>query len=139
MTRRSRLLASRSSIYRLTIYTAGMTERASRTLREPTYFILASLLDGPLHGYGLIGRAAELSGGRIRLTAGTLYGALDRLSAEGMVEPDGEEVVAGRLRRIYRLTPGGIALVAAEAERLRQAAAVVDVRLPAGSLKAVRA
>jgi PadR family transcriptional regulator PadR len=116
-----------------------MTERSSRTLREPTYFILASLLDGPLHGYGLVRRAAELSGGRVRLTAGTLYGALDRLSTEGIVEPDGEEVVDGRLRRIYRLTPAGVALVAAEAARLRQAAAVVDVRLPAGSLEAVRA
>lgn len=116
-----------------------MVDSTSRTLREPTYFILASLLDGPLHGYGLVKRAAELSGDRIRLTAGTLYGALDRLSAEGAVEPDGEEVVDGRLRRIYRLTPAGIALVAAEAERMRQAVAVVDARLPAVSLKAVRA
>jgi DNA-binding PadR family transcriptional regulator len=49
-------------------------------MREPTYFVLASLLDGPLHGYAIIRRAAQLSGGRVRLATGTLYTALDRLS-----------------------------------------------------------
>lgn len=52
-------------------------------MREPTYFVLASLLDGPLHGYGIIQRADELSAGRLRLATGTLYTALDRLTAEG--------------------------------------------------------
>lgn len=116
-----------------------MTERDARRLREPTYFVLASLLDGPLHGYGIIGRAAELSGGRVRLTAGTLYGALDRLAAEGVVELAGEEVVDGRLRRVHRLTPSGVRLVAEEAERLRSAAAVVELRLPRRGWKAARA
>jgi hypothetical protein len=43
-----------------------------------TYFVLASLLDGPLHGYAIIQRTKNLSGGRIRLATGTLYTALDR-------------------------------------------------------------
>ena len=55
-------------------------------MREPTYFVLASLLDGPLHGYAIIQRTGELSGGRVRLATGTLYAALDRLAAEGQVE-----------------------------------------------------
>jgi len=55
-------------------------------MREPTYFVLASLLAGPLHGYAIIKRAEELSGGRVRLATGTLYTALDRLSAEGRVQ-----------------------------------------------------
>jgi DNA-binding PadR family transcriptional regulator len=106
-------------------------------VREPTYFVLASLLDGPLHGYAIVKRAAELSDGRVKLTAGTLYGALDRLSGQGAVEPAGEEVVAGRLRRRYRLTAAGTALLADEAERMRRAAAVVAERLPrAGALGA---
>jgi DNA-binding PadR family transcriptional regulator len=54
-------------------------------MREPTYFVLASLLDGPLHGYAIIQRTEELSGGRIRLATGTSYTALDRLSSEGYV------------------------------------------------------
>src|SRR3712207_1459950 len=116
-----------------------MTDRASRRLREPTYFVLASLLEGPSHGYAIAQRAAELSDGRVTLTAGTLYGALDRLSSEGAIEPAGEEVVAGRLRRIYRLTPAGLALVAEEAERMRRGALVVTERLALAHPKTVGA
>lgn len=57
----------------------------SSAMREPTYFVLASLLAGPLHGYAIIKRAEQLSGGRVRLATGTLYTALDRLTAEGHV------------------------------------------------------
>jgi hypothetical protein len=52
---------------------------SSGPLSESTYFVLASLIDGPLHGYGIIKRATEISDERVRLTAGTLYGALERL------------------------------------------------------------
>jgi len=61
-------------------------------MREPTYFVLASLLQGPLHGYAIVKRAAELSGGRVQLSAGTLYTALDRLTAEGYVTLVNEQV-----------------------------------------------
>jgi len=54
-------------------------------LREPSYFVLAALLDGPLHGYAVIKRVDELSAGRVRLAAGTLYAALDRLAAEELL------------------------------------------------------
>jgi DNA-binding PadR family transcriptional regulator len=54
-------------------------------MREPTYFILAALQDGPLHGYGIIKRTQVLSDGRLTLAAGTLYGALDRLVETGLV------------------------------------------------------
>src|SRR5712692_9270855 len=56
-------------------------------MREPTYFVLAALLDGPLHGYAIIKRAAELSGGRVRMATGTLYTALDRLTADEPGDP----------------------------------------------------
>lgn len=98
-------------------------------MQQPTYFTLAALLDGPLHGYAIISRAAELSGGRVRLTAGTLYGALDRLSGEGLVEATGQEIVDGRARRYYRLTGAGREALEAEAQRLAQAAAVVPRRV----------
>ena len=101
----------------------------TETMREPTYFVLAALLDGRLHGYGIIKRAAELSDERVRITAGTLYGAIDRLIDQGLVAADGEETVSGRLRRYYRITGEGERVVAEEAARLRAAADVVVRRL----------
>jgi PadR family transcriptional regulator PadR len=98
------------------------------TIREPTYFALAALMDGPLHGYAIIKRAEELSDGRVRMAAGTLYAALDRLSAEGLVRVLSEEVVNGRARRYYGLTDEGVAVLRAEAARMAQAARVVTDR-----------
>jgi DNA-binding PadR family transcriptional regulator len=97
-------------------------------LRPASYFVLASLLDGPLHGYAISTRAAELSDGEVRLTAGTLYGALDRMAARGLVEVEREETVEGRLRRYYRITGGGRDAVVEEADRLASAARVVQAR-----------
>jgi len=94
-------------------------------MREPTYFILASLLDGPLHGYAIIQRTELLSGGRIKLATGTLYTALDRLTAEGHVELVREEIVNGRARRSYGLTPPGAGALRAEASRMAAAARLV--------------
>lgn len=99
-------------------------------MREPTYFILTPLLDGPLHGYGIIMRAAELSDGRVQLTAGTLYAALDRLVTTGLVVSGGEEIVNGRARRYYELTDDGTAALEAEAARMAQAAKLVTRRRP---------
>ncbi|WP_439658517.1 PadR family transcriptional regulator [Lentzea sp. HUAS TT2] len=88
-------------------------------LREPTFFILTSLTTEPLHGYGIVQAVAALSGDRVRLQAGTLYGALDRLKDDGWIELDREEVVDGRLRRYYRLTDTGAEVLTGETARLR--------------------
>ena len=95
-------------------------------IRRPTYFVLAALLDGPLHGYAIIGRAAELSDGEVQLSTGTLFGALDRLAESGLVEAGEEERVGGRVRRAYTLTDDGHAALEAEAARLRRAVRVVE-------------
>ena len=100
-----------------------------RPLQEPTFLILTSLAAGPQHGYAIMTDAEQVSGGRVRLRAGTLYAALDRLCADGLVEIDGEEVVDGRLRRYYRLTHAGTERLAAEAAHLRSNAAVATRRL----------
>jgi PadR family transcriptional regulator len=97
----------------------------SPAMREPTYFVLASLLRGPLHGYAIIKRAEQLSDGRVRLATGTLYTALDRLTADGHVELVSEETVAGRVRRSYGLTEDGAAALRAEAVRMAEAARLV--------------
>src|SRR5215475_2945126 len=98
-------------------------------MREPTFLILTALAAGPRHGYGVIKDVTDLSAGRITLLAGTLYTALDRLTAEGLVEPDHEERVQGRLRRYYRLTDQGAEVLAANAEALARHAAEAQARL----------
>ena len=105
-------------------------------LRPASYFVLASLLDGPLHGYAISARARELSDGSVRLTAGTLYGALERMAAQGLVQVDREETVEGRLRRYYRLSDQGRQAVTREADRLAAAARVVQRPRPALSRSA---
>jgi PadR family transcriptional regulator len=106
-------------------------------MREPTYFVLASLLAGPLHGYAIIKRSGELSGGRVRLATGTLYTALDRLTAQGYVRLVGEEIVNGRARRSYGLTDSGAAALRAEAVRMAEAARVVTDRTQATTSRRV--
>jgi Transcriptional regulator PadR-like family len=77
-------------------------------MREPTFLILTALTgSGPLHGYGIVQQVSARSGGRVTLLPGTLYTALDRLVAQGLVEHDRDEAVDGRLRRYYRLTGDG--------------------------------
>ncbi len=97
-------------------------------MREPAYFVPASLLDGPLHGYAIIQRAEHLSSGHVRLATGTLYTALDRLTADGFVELVSEEIVDGRARRSDGLTPSGSGALRAEATRMAEAARLVTNR-----------
>ena len=73
----------------------------------PSYIALATLLDGPLHGYAIVRRAAELSDGQVRPSTGTLYALLDRAIAEGLVVAGEPYVENGRERRDYALTPEG--------------------------------
>ncbi|GGV63341.1 PadR family transcriptional regulator [Streptomyces thermoviolaceus subsp. apingens] len=102
----------------------AMTQR-NPSLTEPQYFILAALMDGPLHGYGIIKAAERATDGRLRIAVGTLYGALDRLERAGLVAGGEEEIVDGRARRYYRLTEAGLEVLGREAQRMQQAAAVV--------------
>ena len=97
-------------------------------MRDQSLFVLASLASGERHGYGIARDVEELSEGRLRLTAGTLYGALNRLTDEGLVAECREEVVEGRRRRYYRLTANGETALAEETERLRAMAAALGSR-----------
>jgi DNA-binding PadR family transcriptional regulator len=101
-------------------------------MQEATFLILTALAAGPQHGYGIITEVGQISGGRVKLRAGTLYTALERLRVDGMIGVDREEVVEGRLRRYYRLTPAGTAVLAEEAARLHANAAAALRRLNPG-------
>ena len=100
-------------------------------LRPPSYFTLASLIDGPLHGYAIMRRAAELSDGSVRVSTGTLYSILDRALAEQLVLAGEPYVVSGRERRDYTLTQAGRLVLQEESQRLARAASVVVTRLRA--------
>ncbi len=109
-----------------TVYIVCMSARA---MQEATFLILTALADASQHGYGIITEVREISGGRVRLRAGTLYTALDRLRADGLIGVDREEIVDNRLRRYYRLTPAGSKRLAAEAARLHANAIAALSRL----------
>ena len=97
----------------------------SISLRAPSYFVLAALLDGPRHGYVILGAVEALSEGSVKLATGSLYAVLDRLSDAGLVEVTSEEIVNGRTRRYYALTSAGREAVTVEAGRLASAAKMV--------------
>jgi DNA-binding PadR family transcriptional regulator len=103
-----------------------MTKQA---MQEPTFLILTALAAGPQHGYGIMTDVARISENRVRLRAGTLYAAPDRLRGEQLIDADRDEIVDGRLRRCYRLTPPGAAELAAETARMRSNTAVATRRL----------
>jgi DNA-binding PadR family transcriptional regulator len=98
-------------------------------MQETTFLILTALAQGPQHGYGIIQDVGRISAQRVQIRAGTLYGALERLDADRLIGVDREEVVDGRLRRYYRLTEEGRALLAEEATRLQASAATALRRL----------
>jgi DNA-binding PadR family transcriptional regulator len=98
-------------------------------MQEATFLILTALAAGSQHGYGIISDVATISEERVRLRAGTLYSALDRLRIDGLVEVDREVVVDSRLRRYYRLTPAGSRQLASEAARFHSNATAAFARL----------
>jgi PadR family transcriptional regulator, regulatory protein PadR len=93
------------------------------------FFVLTALADGPRHGYGIVSEVDDLSQGRVQLKIGSLYGVLERLAADGLIEPDREEAHDGRLRRYYRLTRDGRGALAEEADLRAATARVVRARL----------
>ena len=98
-------------------------------MREPTFLLLSALADGRQHGYSLLHAVATLSRGRVRLRPGSLYGALDRLAREGLVEEAGTEVVDGRHRRYYDLTEAGVQALTDQAQRLQDNASIATAAL----------
>jgi PadR family transcriptional regulator, regulatory protein PadR len=105
---------------------------AGPALQEPTFFILAALASGEAHGYRLLAAIEELSGGRLRLRAGTLYGALDRLERDGYIQLERVESGGGPPRRSYRITDAGRTLLEAEVARLEANATVGRAQLQYG-------
>lgn len=100
-----------------------------RPIQEPTLLLLTALADEARHGYGLIQEIDAISGGRVRMRTGTLYGALDRLLQQGLIRVEREEVVDGRARKVYALADAGRATLVEETERLRAVVAEAERRM----------
>lgn len=86
-------------------------------LTESTYYILLSLYH-PQHGYGIMQQAEQLSGGRVRLAAGTLYGALNSLCEKGWIKQ--LPIESGSRKKEYQLTEEGLTVLKHELTRLQQ-------------------
>ena len=92
----------------------------SIALTEAFYYILLAVYT-PLHGYGIMQKVEGFSGGRVRLAAGTLYGALNALLEKGWIETLPEQ--PGSRKKEYRITAAGRAAAQAELARLEELAA----------------
>lgn len=99
-----------------------------KPLTEPVLLILLSLADQPRHGYALMKEIEFLSSGRVRLSTGTLYGALRRLLEDRWIEPFAQEDTT-REKQAYRLTLEGREQMQAELERMRQLTRAARTRL----------
>ena len=81
--------------------------------------VLATLARGPRHGYGLVEELRDVSDGAFDLAEGTVYPALYRLEAAGLLSSSWSHV-SGRRRRVYRLTRRGLSELAKERREWRQ-------------------
>jgi DNA-binding PadR family transcriptional regulator len=111
----------------------------SQLIKPNTFHILVSLIGDDKHGLGIVRDVLDQTDGALHLWPATLYGALEQLADEGLIEelsargehPAGES----ERRRYYRLTRSGRAAVTAEVRRLERLAAVARGRLALGSAK----
>src|SRR3984885_1855138 len=102
----------------------------TKPLSEPVLLILTSLAAHPRHGYALIKDIELLSGGRVRMSTGTLFGALRRLLEDGWIERFEQEDTA-RQKQAYRLTAVGRGQLEIELQRMQELTRAGFARLKA--------
>jgi DNA-binding PadR family transcriptional regulator len=95
-----------------------------KTLPAASLHVVLALLGGEQHGYALMQGVEELSDGSVKMGPGTLYGTLNRLVTEGLIE----ETRQDDRRRFYKLTAEGERVASAELERLKSLVKRVQAR-----------
>ncbi len=90
---------------------------SNQALTEAVYYILLSLIE-PMHGYGIMQNVERLSNGRVKLAAGTLYGAINTLLEKGWITALSEE--KGSRKKEYIITARGKEMLRLEIERLKE-------------------
>jgi DNA-binding PadR family transcriptional regulator len=108
-----------------------VSRQSEGEVSEAVFLILSSLAAGPRHGYAILQEIEAITGGRVRLSTGTLYGALRRMLSDGWVRRFAEKQPS-RDRQAYELTNGGRQVLAAEAARMSTLAALASQRLAQG-------
>ena len=103
-------------------------------LSEATLFILLSLSGEPRHGYAIMKDVERMSQGRVKLSTGTLYGALRRLLEDGWIRRAGDipATEEGRVRKVYALTHLGRRILNAEVARLEILVTTAQLRMAPG-------
>ncbi len=106
--------------------------RPPKPLPSASLHIVLALLDGELHGYALMRRVAELSDGAVRMGPGTLYGTLNRLLEDGLIEETTDRVPRdeSERRRYYQLSASGRAVALDELARLQGLVHRIATHLP---------
>ena len=106
-------------------------DNAESHLQEPLtpamFHVLLALADGEKHGYAILKEVARRTEGKVRLSAGTLYGIIKRLNAEDWIVESSKRPVAGlddERRRYYQLTEQGRRVAINEARRLEELVAM---------------
>lgn len=92
-------------------------------LSEATYLILLALTE-PRHGYAIMQTVSAIGDGAVKLGPGTLYGALNNLLKQGLIERAGEDDAVNERRKLYALTPAGRATLELECNRLESMARI---------------
>jgi transcriptional regulator len=87
--------------------------------------ILKAVSLGPLHGYGVLLRIQQISGGQLAIQQGSLYPALFRLEHQGLITSEWGESDNNRKAKFYRLTASGRARLRAEADNWNRMAALI--------------
>lgn len=96
------------------------------------FHMLLSLSDGERHGYALKRAILQRTGGKLNLGSGALYGSINKMLEEGLIEESEERPdshLDDQRRRYYRITPLGRRVVAAEAVRLRNLVRLAESHL----------
>lgn len=110
--------------------------RSDKPLPAASLHVVLALLGGELHGYAVMTRVTELSDGAVRMGPGTLYGTINRLVADGLIEETTDRVARddNERRRYYQLTATGRSVAVAEVVRLQNLVHRVVEHLPGGAI-----
>lgn len=87
-------------------------------MQELGLLVLTALANAPRHGYAIAQEVKAITDGRVVPRTGALYGALDRMLADGLIEVEREEIVDSRVRRVFALSEAGRERLVLETERL---------------------
>ncbi|MBE6754507.1 MAG: PadR family transcriptional regulator [Ruminococcaceae bacterium] len=94
--------------------------KSIETLTESYFYIMLCLYEKPMHGYGIMQETERLSGGRVKIGSGTMYGATGSMIKKGWITEVVSDEPGFERRRLYELTDEGRRVLREEAVRLRE-------------------